>query len=157
RPDLVLHVGDYQYRENQCPADIAGCQNSPWGYGWDTWDADLFTPAAKLLAAAPWIMVRGNHEECARAGQGWDRFLDPHPYAPTRTCDDPTNDNIANYNDPYAVPIGDDAQVIVFDSSKVSKSKLQQTDLAFQKYQDELNQVEALVKAKPDVLSVWTN
>jgi len=157
KPDLVLHVGDYQYRENQCPADIGGCQGSPWGYGWDTWDADLFTPGAKLLAAAPWIMVRGNHEECARAGQGWYRFLDTRPYDPTRTCNDPKNDNIANFNDPYAVPVGKHAQIIVFDSSKVAKTKLKPTDLAFGKYQDELHQVETLVAANPDLLSIWTN
>jgi hypothetical protein len=157
KPDLVLHVGDYHYRENQCPPDIAGCQGSPWGYGWDVWEADLFRPAEKLLAAAPWIMVRGNHEECARAGQGWYRFLDTRPYEPTRTCNDPKFDNIANFNDPYAVPIGKDTQIIVFDSSKVAKTKITPADLAFVKYKDELNQVEALVTAKPDVLSIWTN
>ena len=32
--------------------------------------------------AAPWIVVRGNHESCSRAGQGWWRFLDPRPLAP---------------------------------------------------------------------------
>jgi hypothetical protein len=77
-PDLVLHVGDYHYRENACPEGHAGCAGSPWAYGWDAWDADFFTPAAPLLAAAPWVMVRGNHEECARAGQGWWLLLDPH-------------------------------------------------------------------------------
>jgi hypothetical protein len=50
---------------------------SPWGYGWDTWKADFFDPAQALLKAAPWVMVRGNHETCTRAGQGWWRFLDP--------------------------------------------------------------------------------
>jgi len=157
KPDLVLHVGDYHYRENQCPPDIGGCQGSPWGYGWDAWEADLFRPAAKLLAAAPWIMVRGNHEECARAGQGWYRFLDTRPYESERTCNDPANDAIANYNDPYAAPIGNDAQIVVFDSSKVTTSKLLPTDPAFANYQDELHKVADLVAAKPDALSIWTN
>jgi hypothetical protein len=76
RPDLVIHVGDYHYREGPCPAERRGCAHSPWGYGFDAWDADFFQPAAPLLAAAPWIMVRGNHEDCARAGEGWIRFLD---------------------------------------------------------------------------------
>ena len=53
KPDLVIHVGDYHYRENACPKDIAGCRDSPWGYGWDAWDADFFVPARPLLAAAP--------------------------------------------------------------------------------------------------------
>ena len=47
-PDLVIHVGDYHYRENACPPGNVGCAGSPWGYGWDSWEADLFAPAAKL-------------------------------------------------------------------------------------------------------------
>ena len=82
RPDLVIHVGDYHYREAPCPATRVGCAGSPWGYGWDAWNADFFVPAAPLLAAAPWIMVRGNHEDCDRAGEGWLRFLDRLPIAP---------------------------------------------------------------------------
>ena len=157
KPDLVLHVGDYHYRENQCPPDLGGCQGSPWGYGWDTWEADLFRPAAKLLAVAPWIVVRGNHEECARAGQGWYRFLDTQPYESARSCNDPANDAIANYNDPYAVPVGNHAQIIVFDSSKVSKSKVLPADPVFANYQDELYKAADLAAAKPNVLSIWTS
>jgi predicted phosphodiesterase len=82
RPDLVIHVGDYQYREDACPAGNTGCAGSPFGYGWDTWNADFFQPAAPLLAAAPWIMVRGNHEDCGRAAEGWFRFLDRLPMQP---------------------------------------------------------------------------
>ncbi len=77
RPDLVIHVGDYHYRESPCPQPSAGCEGSPYGYGWDTWRADFFDPAAPLLAAAPWVMVRGNHEDCRRAGHGWYRYLEP--------------------------------------------------------------------------------
>ena len=157
KPDLVLHVGDYQYRENECPPDIGGCQGSPWGYGWDTWEADLFKPGAKLLEAAPWIVVRGNHELCTRAGQGWYRFLDTEPYRSVRTCNDPANDAIANYNDPYAVRIGDDTQIIVFDSSNVTKSKLPPGDPAFVKYQHELTQVADLAANNPNGLNIWTN
>ena len=125
-PDLVIHVGDYNYRENACPAGNAGCAGSPWGYGWDTWEADLFAPAAKLMAAAPWIVVRGNHESCARAGQGWWRFLDPGPLAARQDCNDPANDAIGDYSEPYAVPFGagGDTQFIVFDSSFVGVAPL---------------------------------
>jgi hypothetical protein len=157
KPDLVLHVGDYQYRENECPPDIGGCQGSPWGYGWDTWEADLFKPGAKLLEAAPWIMVRGNHEVCKRAGQGWYRFLDTQLYESARTCNDPKNDAEADYNDPFAVRIGDDTQIIVFDSSNVTKSKLLPKDPAFVKYQEELRQVEVLAANNPNGLNIWTN
>lgn len=76
-PGVVLHVGDYLYREAACPANDAGCKGSPYGDNWLTWQADFFTPAAPLLRAAPWVAVRGNHEICARNGAGYLVFLDP--------------------------------------------------------------------------------
>jgi Calcineurin-like phosphoesterase len=86
KPDLVIDVGDYLYRENACPANFAGCQGTPFGDNWPTWDADFFTPAKPLLAAAPWVMVRGNHEDCKRAGMGWLRLLGPAPFDPAAPC-----------------------------------------------------------------------
>ncbi len=118
--DLVIHVGDYHYRETPCPAKI-GCGNSPWGYGWDAWNADLFQPAERLFAAAPWVVARGNHEECARAGQGWFRMLDTRPFTPQRSCDTPENDADADFSEPYAVPLGGHWQLVVFDSAKASR------------------------------------
>ena len=79
KPDLVIHVGDYLYRESACPAGDAGCARSPYGDDWPTWKADFFAPAAPALRAAPWIVVRGNHEICRRAGPGYFRLLDPTP------------------------------------------------------------------------------
>jgi hypothetical protein len=115
KPDLVVHVGDYQYRENPCAPAGADCAGSPWGYGWDAWKADFFAPGAPLLEAAPWIVVRGNHEDCARAGQGFMRFLDPRPLSPERDCDDPSRDVASDDLAPYAVPLGEGAQVVVAD------------------------------------------
>jgi hypothetical protein len=108
RPDLVIHVGDYEYREDPCPAGNNGCAGSPAGYGIEPWNADFFAPSAPLFAAAPWIMVRGNHEDCSRAGEGWFRFLDPSPME--ATCRDLTGD--------YVVRLGD-FSVLVVDSAKV--------------------------------------
>jgi len=76
RPDLVVHVGDYYYRETPCPEGRAGCNGSPHGDRWDSWKADFFDPASNLLGAAPWIFARGNHEQCGRGADGWFRFLD---------------------------------------------------------------------------------
>lgn len=121
-PDLVMHMGDYQYREVPCSSS-GGCPtnaNSPWGYGWNTWQADFFTPATPLLAKAPWIVVRGDHEICTRGGQGWFRFLDPNPYTQVRSCNDPNNDTIANYSSSYALDLGGGSRIVVFDSSDVS-------------------------------------
>ncbi|MFL6718337.1 MAG: metallophosphoesterase family protein, partial [Burkholderiaceae bacterium] len=144
KPDLVLHVGDYHYRETACPEGVAGCKYSPWGYGWDAWEADLFKPAAPLLAAAPWVAVRGNHEECARAGQGWFRFLAPEPYTPTRSCNDARNDAAADLSPPYAVPLGGDNQFIVFDSAKAGFARLPTDDPKSLAYQFQLMSVARL-------------
>jgi hypothetical protein len=75
-PDLVIHVGDYHYREKPC-AGRAGCADSPSGDNWRTWDAEFFTPAAPLLTETPWLMLRGNHEDCTRAGAGWNLLIRP--------------------------------------------------------------------------------
>jgi hypothetical protein len=143
QPDLVLHVGDYEYRDNPCPPGNTACAGQPWGYGSDAWAADFFTPAAPLLAAAPWIMVRGNHEVCNRAGQGWYRYLDPNPFDATdvKTCDNPANDNAGNFNDPWGVSIGD-TQFVAFDSSNVSKTAY--SPAAFQPYTSELAEAGSL-------------
>jgi hypothetical protein len=76
KPDLVIHVGDYYYRESACPAGRAACAGSPYGDHFDTWQAEFFQPAAPLLAAAPWVFARGNHETCQRGGAGWFALLD---------------------------------------------------------------------------------
>jgi predicted phosphodiesterase len=75
KPDLVIHVGDYLYRESDCKG-VKGCPGGPFGDHIATWRADFFTPAKPLLEAAPWIFVRGNHEDCKRAGNGWFSLLD---------------------------------------------------------------------------------
>ncbi|MCC7005032.1 MAG: metallophosphoesterase [Ottowia sp.] len=154
KPDLVVHVGDYHYRESPCPENSVGCKNSPWGYGWDTWDVDLFQPAAPLFAAAPWVVVRGNHEECARAGQGWFRFLDTQPYQTERSCDDAAFDLIGNYADTYAIDLGGHSQLIVFDSAKAGNQALIPDTPAFAKYQMQFQQASQLA-AKPEMQSIF--
>ncbi len=123
-PQLVVHVGDYLYRETACPAGNGGCAGSPWGYGWDAWAADLFVPGAPLLAAAPWVVVRGNHESCARAGQGWWRLLDPRPVSAGRDCNAASADVTGDAGSAYAVPLGRHAQIIVADLAAVTDAAL---------------------------------
>jgi predicted phosphodiesterase len=98
KPDLVIHVGDYLYRESACPRANAGCAGSPSGDDWPAWAADFFAPAAPLLAAAPFVFVRGNHEECARSGEGWLRLLGPLAVDPKAPC----TDHVA----PWPLPLG---------------------------------------------------
>jgi hypothetical protein len=107
-PDLVIHVGDYNYRgtpsgftktvdgkevklyyydagdgapvSENCGLDATYySQNSagnPDADNWNAWWLDFFQPAAPLLAAAPWVFARGNHELCSHGGPGFFYFLD---------------------------------------------------------------------------------
>ncbi|HUW76502.1 MAG TPA: metallophosphoesterase, partial [Gallionella sp.] len=110
----------------------------------DTWQADFFKPGAALLKAAPWALVRGNHESCSRAGQGWWRMLDSRPLRAGQDCNDPSNDNIGNYTEPYAVPLGNDAQLIMFDSSNTQNSVFAPDDLRQKIYSDDYRKIEKL-------------
>ncbi len=117
KPDLVIHVGDYLYRESACPVGNAGCAGTPWGDNWATWSADFFAPAAPLLAAAPWVFVRGNHEECARAGSGYQRLLATMPFDPAAPCE--------AHSKPYAVPAGAMSLVVMDDAGAPDTSVAQ--------------------------------
>jgi len=109
KPELVIHVGDYLYREGACPADNSGCAGTPFGDNWPTWDADFFSPAAPLLGSAPFVFVRGNHEDCHRSGKGYLRLLAPGPYDASAPC--------APHLAPYAVPAGHMSLVVLDDAS----------------------------------------
>ena len=151
QPDLVIHVGDYHYREGPCDLAHLGCYGSPWGYGYDAWRADLFHPARKLFAAAPWIVIRGNHESCNRAGQGWWRFMDPRPVMPRRNCNVATDDVVGNYSAAYAVPFGrgSDLQFLVFDSSWVGTDPLNPASLIYRNFRAEFEEAFALGARTP--------
>jgi len=144
KPDLVVHVGDYLYRENSCPKGNKGCEGSPWGYGWDAWSADFFSPAQPLLRAAPWVMVRGNHESCARAGQGWWRLIDPRPLVSGRDCIADKDDDSGDYSDPYAIPLGVDDQIIVLDSSNTPAKAIPAGSVMAHHYIDMYHKLDAL-------------
>jgi Calcineurin-like phosphoesterase len=134
-PDLVVHVGDYLYREHACPL-LARCADSPHGDDAPAWYADFLTPAAPLFAAAPLLLMRGNHEECGRNGPGWFRYLDPHP---TTACSDAT--------DPYEVAFRG-LRIVAFDSAVAEDRKVDPARTAL--YRKQFAAVRALATA-PDV------
>lgn len=111
-PDLIIHLGDYNYREYDCPTPTTCTGPS---YGWSQWKADFFDPAASLLSKAPWIFVRGNHETCGRAAEGWFRLLDGGRYSYEDTTHCVSN---LEYTPPWAVAAGD-LQIMVVDSSSL--------------------------------------
>lgn len=128
RPDLVIHVGDYYYRETPCPEGRTGCGGSPSGDRWESWRADFFDPASSLLAAAPWIFARGNHEQCGRGSNGWFRFLDAGaaPLACPATAA------------PFAVNL-DRLKIEVIDSADVNEKQLSSDRLAL--YQSQISAI----------------
>jgi hypothetical protein len=134
-PDLVIHVGDYYYRETACPEARPGCSGSPHGNRWESWQADFFDPAASLLAAAPWIFARGNHEQCGRGAEGWFRFLDAA--SKPQTC--PAT------SAPFAVRL-DGLQMDVIDSADVEDKQLSSDRLAF--YQSQIAAIPTAAAAK---------
>ncbi len=121
QPDLVVHVGDFHYRETSCPAGTSCAGIDSWGFGWSSWEPDFFTAAERLLQAAPWVVVRGDHETCDRGGQGWWRFLDPRPLHLGQNCNAAPDDWLGNYSDPYVVPLDDDLVAVILDTGSIGE------------------------------------
>ena len=128
KPDLIVHVGDFFYREQPCPTGFTGCAGNPVFDNWDSWNADWFSPATNLMSAAPMAITRGNHESCNRGAHGWFRLLDVHAYDQTAVdCTGPYTPMVAapgakgpltphDYTDPYVVQAGK-ISLLMFDSS----------------------------------------
>ena len=101
-PELVLHAGDFNYRNTgwfeegtdsvydagddapddpRCQLDAPYVSQNADGSSrrdsWDAWRDDFFEPGRELLATAPLLAARGNHELCSRSGPGYFLFLDP--------------------------------------------------------------------------------
>lgn len=104
--DIAIHLGDYLYREMECP-DPTLC-GSVYGDNWPTWEADFFRPAQVMLNAHPFIFVRGNHEKCTRNWVGFLRHFSVEPVGDPLFCD--------NYYPPFMVGFAD-LQLAVLDSS----------------------------------------
>ncbi len=122
-PDLLVHVGDYHYREGDGSQQLSTCPTTKVGLCWASWEADFFAPVATLLPAAPWVFIRGNHEDCGtadsssdppRAWRGWFYFFEPRPLG-SRPWD---QDGCPAYTDPYLVPAGDQ-NLLVMDTSEI--------------------------------------
>lgn len=123
-PDIIIHVGDYHYRESPCIPEKADCTGSPYGDNWAAWDADLFTPARELLQAAPWVVIRGNHEDCTRAGNGYFHLMDPRPMP----------DACPTYTEPYVIDYVE-PRLLMLDNSAVNDYEIQDDQLAAYKPQ----------------------
>lgn len=111
-PDLVVHVGDYYYRETPCPPFFTGCAGTPSGDNAASWYADWLDPGRPLFASVPLVLARGNHEDCRRGGHGWTRYLDAYPFAACPAI-----------SAPYAVRLPG-LTIVVFDSAVANDDKV---------------------------------
>ena len=95
-PDLIIHVGDYLYRTAQC-VNHEKCGYGVYGDNSATWRADWLEVSKLVSSKAPFLFVRGNHENCDRAHIGWFRYLDSYAYLDSEhKCEDFTNSWIFN-------------------------------------------------------------
>jgi len=108
KPDMVIHVGDYLYREAPCTKPkLCG---KVWGYNWPAWNADWFQPSADLRSTRAFLFTRGNHEACGRAWRGWFRYMAPGKYQQGTSCVD--------RSPPFAVKLGK-FRAVMYDTSDI--------------------------------------
>ena len=140
-PDLVVHVGDYNYRGtphhsphrdspdvyDACGTDYQKQDTKGMAYGddWSTWELDFFAPARALLEASPWAIVRGNHELCSRAGTGWFYLLDPRSKLLDSNYEENPCQNANTYASPaYPLPF-QSFQLIMVDSANLCDTSVE--------------------------------
>ena len=100
RPQVIFEPGDYYYRDDACPkADWAKCgvtppvgptPGMPFTDNAHGWLVDAIIPMTPVFSVAPLALLRGNHEACDRAGNGYFLFFDPR--LETSTECEPVND-----------------------------------------------------------------
>jgi hypothetical protein len=177
KPDIVLHMGDYNYRGTPGHVTINGQKQAVYDAGdntgsvscqlagpyhgqnsqgsadpdrWNNWWLDFFQPAAELLAAAPWVIARGNHELCSRAGPGWFYLLAPgsdskgvetgQPLCPSAESDKPLL-----FGAPYRLDLPG-LSVLVLDSANACD----QGDLHQAHFDRQFESIQKLLAQAPD-------
>lgn len=134
KPDLVIHTGDYIYRSDPLVSPVPGCDTKD-DHTWGCLVADFFHPASALLAEAPIVMVRGNHETCARSGKIWFRY---------QATELRSDDSCSDYSDPVSIRAGKlglvlfDSSVADEDGSKVDAEQVKKYEPQFKAVNDTL-------------------
>ena len=88
-----------------------------WGDTSAGWIREFFGPARDLLRKLPWIVLRGNHEECDRSGHGWFRYLEPRPSESFVGGGDINAPYCVTSSNPYNVEFDHDNWLVVDTSS----------------------------------------
>ncbi|MFP4486965.1 MAG: metallophosphoesterase, partial [Campylobacterales bacterium] len=129
-PDLIIHVGDYVYREMcENPHICDKYEIGDWhlGKGYKTWEADFLEPFSELLSSTPWVFVRGNHENCNREWLGYKAMLSPYSFSECKKSDDGYSLAKNATEEPYSFSIGSDS-FVVFDSAGENDRKAKRGD-----------------------------
>jgi predicted phosphodiesterase len=140
-PDLIIHLGDIFYRTTACENDKSngksGCSAGI--------DEDFFTPAKPMLAAAPLVMVRGNHEEYGGDCVGWFRYFEPTLKSAVKDCTQ-TAGNVSctqaqsqRFSLPYSVMLNPQQALVVLDTSAAPNPPEGGTQAYIDEYSRELN------------------
>ncbi|MDG0815561.1 metallophosphoesterase [Bdellovibrio svalbardensis] len=140
--DLIIHVGDYHYRE-AC-TDPVKCKpyEGTLGYGFKPWEADFLRPAEILLNQKPFIFVRGNHEDCKRAYEGFNKLLSP---VGEQTCVEDQGTRYTSFGN---------FLIVNFDNATVDDKPLDSKSAAFKSLQDRYKKMIETLKARPET-EVW--
>ncbi|WP_341808051.1 metallophosphoesterase family protein [Wolbachia endosymbiont (group E) of Neria commutata] len=129
KPDLIIHVGDYHYRKTKC-RNTKKC-GEIYGYNKEAWYTDWFEPAKDISLQSPFLFVRGNHESCDRAYEGWFRYLDSYPFS-SKKCE--------NFVSSWSLDAGP-MRFFIFDSSSGEDIFTTQSEIdAFEKQFNKLTQ-----------------
>lgn len=142
RADVILHLGDYHYREQCSKGKPCEKMSRAIGYGWDPWLKDFFEPAAPTFPLAPWILVRGNHEDCKRAYLGYFRLM----------ANEDLSTSCTGYENPDLIQLKD-LLIINLDSSEVAEAVDPSPESA-ELWGKRLKEIEARVDAS-GVKTVW--
>lgn len=170
KPDVVLHVGDYRYHHQD--NDSSGHQRpDSWAY----WQLDFFRPGQALIASAPWIMARGNHENCPNdygysysttySSAGFNYFLQANVDSQTDQCaKTPQSDPFTQPNWTAKIPGKKDSagnaidghEIIVLDTAPDANSKKHNGEDDNTVYQRFKSQFEQAIKDSAGKSVWWT-
>ncbi|WP_413580453.1 metallophosphoesterase [Bdellovibrio sp. HCB288] len=142
KADLIVHVGDYHYREScKDPVKCAPYKDT-LGYGYRPWEADFLHPAAPLLQTTPFLFVRGNHEDCQRAHEGFSRLLTPLGESSCPKFQDTRYTNFGNI------------LVVNFDNATLSDQGLDPKGTEMNQWREHYRKMVAQIKSRPES-EVW--
>lgn len=140
--DVVVHLGDYHYRE-VCndPVKCKAYQND-LGYGFKIWRLEFLNPAKNVLKKTPFVFVRGNHEDCQRAHEGFFKLLAPIGI-----------DKCLNEHENYYTGFGN-FLIVNFDNDNVDDKVYGPNSDEYLKLKERYKKLIAEIEARPET-EVW--